>query len=126
MQQKAHPLSKKKVIKGIAHIQCTFNNTIITITTLQGDTLTWASSGTCGFKGTRKKTFIAAKQTLEHIAQVCLNQGMKELSIRIKGTGFGRKAIIKSLWRTGLKIRDIQDVTPISHNGCRLPKKRRN
>lgn len=115
----------REVLDGVIHIQCTFNNTIITITDSIGNTLAWASAGTRGFKGTRKKTFLAAKETVDFILQTCFNLGMKEVTIRLKGTGLGRKAILKSFSESGLSIKSIADVTPVPHNGCRPPKKRR-
>nr|AHK09975.1 ribosomal protein S11 [Prototheca wickerhamii] len=116
---------KEKVIQGVAHIQSTFNNTIITITNTRGNVLAWSSSGVCGFKGARKKTPLAAKQAAESVAQICINQGMKKLIVRVKGAGIGREAALRGLRDAGLLITIIRDITPIPHNGCRPPKKRR-
>lgn len=116
---------KQKTAVSIAHIQSTFNNTIITISNLKGKTLAWSSSGVCGFKGTRKKTTLAAKQAAESLARICTKQGIKEISVRIKGAGVGREAALRGLRDAGLIIKVIRDVTPIPHNGCRPPKKRR-
>jgi small subunit ribosomal protein S11 len=129
MPKKVEKISKKKfkekVIRGVAHIQSTFNNTIVTITNPKGNVLAWASSGTSGFKGARKKTPLAAKQAAENVAQICVGQGMKELIVRIKGAGVGREAALRGLRDAGLTITVIRDITPIPHNGCRPPKKRR-
>ncbi len=129
MPKKVEKISKKKfkekVIQGVAHIQSTFNNTIVTITNPKGNVLAWASSGTSGFKGARKKTPLAAKQAAENVAQICVSQGMKELIVRIKGAGVGREAALRGLRDAGLTITIIRDITPIPHNGCRPPKKRR-
>lgn len=129
MAKKVEKISKKKfkekVIRGVAHIQSTFNNTIVTITNPTGNVLAWASSGTSGFKGARKKTPLAAKQAAENVAQICVSQGMKELIVRIKGAGVGREAALRGLRDAGLTITIIRDITPIPHNGCRPPKKRR-
>jgi small subunit ribosomal protein S11 len=116
---------REKVVKGVAHIQSTFNNTIVTITSLQGNVLAWSSAGACGFKGARKKTPLAAKQAAENAAGTCLSQGMKEISVRIKGAGAGREAALRGLRDAGLTISIIRDITPIPHNGCRPPKRRR-
>ena len=129
MVKKIEKSSKKKfrdkVGKGIAHIHSTFNNTIVTITNVRGNVLAWSSSGASGFKGARKKTPLAAKQAAENAAQTCLSQGMKEISVRVKGVGAGREGALRGLRDAGLMISIIRDVTPISHNGCRPPKKRR-
>ena len=116
---------KEKVNKGVAHIQSTFNNTIVTITTIKGNVLAWSSSGACGFKGARKKTPLAAKQAAENAAQTCVSQGMREIAVRVKGAGAGREAALRGLRDAGLLITIIRDITPIPHNGCRPPKKRR-
>jgi small subunit ribosomal protein S11 len=116
---------RKKVVKGVAHIQSTFNNTIVTITNVKGNVLAWSSSGACGFKGARKKTPLAAKQAAENAAQTCVSQGMKEVAVRVKGAGAGRESALRGLREAGLTITIIRDITPIPHNGCRPPKKRR-
>ncbi|MCF6191604.1 MAG: 30S ribosomal protein S11 [Candidatus Hydrothermae bacterium] len=110
---------------GIAHIHSTFNNTIITITDTRGNTVAWASGGTAGFKGTRKSTPFAASQAARQAAQEALSLGMKRVEVRVKGPGPGREAAIRALASAGLEITAIVDVTPIPHNGCRPPKRRR-
>ena len=116
---------RRTVAKGVAHIQATFNNTLITISDLQGQTLCWSSAGAIGFKGSRKSTPFAAQRTAETVADKAKKLGMKELEIRIKGPGSGRESAIRGLQAAGLTIRAIEDVTPIPHNGCRPRKKRR-
>lgn len=129
MAKKIERSSKKKfrekVVKGFAHIQSSFNNTIVTITNSKGNVLAWSSAGACGFKGARKKTPLAAKQAAENAAQTCISQGMKEIAVKVKGAGSGREAALRGLRDAGLNITIIQDVTPLPHNGCRPPKKRR-
>ncbi len=117
--------ARRHVVKGIAHIHASFNNTLITITDLHGDTLCWASSGTMGFKGSRKSTPFAAQRTAEACANAARKMGMKEIEVRIKGPGSGRESSIRGLQAAGLSVRAIEDVTPIPHNGCRPRKKRR-
>jgi small subunit ribosomal protein S11 len=120
---------KKKVIKGITygvvHIQATFNNTIITITDKKGDVISWASAGTVGFKGSRKSTPFAAQLTAESSAKKAMAHGLKEVDVYVKGPGSGREAAIRSLQTVGLGINLIKDVTPVPHDGCRPPKRRR-
>ncbi len=116
---------KKTVPKGIAHIQATFNNTIVTITDGEGNVIAWASAGLAGFKGSRKSTPFAAQMAANSCAQKALDQGMREVRVYIKGPGSGREAAIRSLQSAGLGISLIKDVTPIPHNGCRPPKRRR-
>jgi small subunit ribosomal protein S11 len=115
----------KGVTHGIACIQATFNNTIVTITDGTGNVVTWASAGSVGFKGSRKSTPFAAQMAAENAAQKAIGQGMKEVKVYVKGPGAGREAAIRSLQAAGLEITAIKDVTPIPHNGCRPPKKRR-
>ena len=117
--------SKKNVSDGIAHIHASFNNTIITITDRQGNTLSWASSGGAGFKGSRKSTPFAAQVAAEAAGRAAQECGIKNLEVQIKGPGPGRESSVRSLNSLGIKIMQIQDVTPIPHNGCRPPKKRR-
>ncbi len=117
--------SKKNVSDGIAHIHASFNNTIITITDRQGNTLSWASSGGAGFKGSRKSTPFAAQVAAEAAGRAAQESGIKNLEVQIKGPGPGRESSVRSLNALGIKIMQIQDVTPIPHNGCRPPKKRR-
>src|SRR5437763_14742256 len=116
---------RRNVTRGIAHIQSTFNNTIVTITDPQGDTLCYASAGTVGFKGSRKSTPFAAQRAAEEAAQKASKFGLKEVEVRIKGPGSGRESAVTALQSTGLLVKAIEDVTPLPHNGCRPPKKRR-
>lgn len=116
---------KKVVPVGVVHIQSTFNNAIITITDLQGNVVSWASAGTLGFKGSRKGTPFAAQQAAANCGQEAVKQGMKRVHIRVKGPGAGRESAIRALQSIGLEIKSIKDVTPIPHNGCRPPKRRR-
>ncbi len=115
---------KKSVSKAVAHIQATFNNTIITITDPNGDTLCWASAGTIGYKGSRKSTPFAAQRAAEKAAEAARKMGVQDVDVKVKGPGSGRESAIRALKNAGLDIRSIEDVTPIPHNGCR-PKKRR-
>lgn len=116
---------RKNVLSGIAHIKSTFNNTIVTITDKQGNVISWASAGTVGFKGSRKGTPFAASQAAEAAARAAQDHGMREVEVWVKGPGAGREAAIRSLQAAGLEITLIRDVTPIPHNGCRPPKRRR-
>ena len=116
---------RRNVLKGVAHIKATFNNTVIAITDMNGDAIVWASAGTVGFKGSRKSTPFAAQRTAESCAEKALKAGMKEVEVRVKGPGGGRESAIRGLQGAGLKIRAIEDVTPLPHNGCRPRKRRR-
>jgi small subunit ribosomal protein S11 len=116
---------KKTVVDGIAHIHASFNNTIVTITDRQGNALSWATSGGAGFRGSRKSTPFAAQVAAEKAGKAALDYGLKALEVRIKGPGPGRESAVRSLNSVGYKITNIIDVTPIPHNGCRPPKKRR-
>jgi len=116
---------KKNIPNGIAHIQATFNNTIITITDVIGNVIAWSSAGTVGFKGSRKSTPFAASQAAEDVAKKAKENGVKNLEILVRGPGSGREAAIRSLQSSGLNISMIRDQTPIPHNGCRQPKRRR-
>ena len=116
---------KKSVVDGIAHVHASFNNTIITITDRQGNTLSWATSGGSGFRGSRKSTPFAAQVASERAGQAALDYGLKNLEVRVKGPGPGRESAVRALNALGYKITNISDVTPIPHNGCRPPKKRR-
>ncbi|HSZ55020.1 MAG TPA: 30S ribosomal protein S11 [Tepidisphaeraceae bacterium] len=117
---------RKGVTRGIAHIKATFNNTIVTITDTNGETIAWASAGKGGFfKGARKSTPYAAGRAAENAAQIAKKSGMLEIEVKVKGPGAGREQAIIQLQHAGLKITGIEDVTPLPHNGCRPPKKRR-
>jgi small subunit ribosomal protein S11 len=116
---------RKNVPHGQAHIHATFNNTIITMTDRQGNAINWASAGLVGFKGSRKSTPYAARMAAQQAAKDAMDNGMVEVDIFVKGPGPGREAAIRSLQAAGLKVRSITDVTPIPHNGCRPPKRRR-
>ena len=116
---------KKNVVDGIAHIHASFNNTIITITDRQGNTLAWSTSGGSGFRGSRKSTPFAAQVAAEKVGNVVKEFGVKNLEVNVKGPGPGRESAVRALNAAGFKIISIMDVTPIPHNGCRPPKKRR-
>ena len=116
---------KKNIEKGAVHIQATFNNTIVTITDAQGNALSWASAGELGFKGSRKSTPFAAQSASETAAKAAMEHGLKTVEVFVKGPGAGREAAIRALQTAGLEITLIKDVTPIPHNGCRPPKRRR-
>ena len=116
---------KKNVPQGIAHIKATFNNTIINITDLEGNSIAWASAGTIGFKGSRKSTPYAAQQAAEAVAKQAAEQGMRKVEVRVKGPGSGRETAIRTLQANGIEVGSIKDVTPVPHNGCRPKKKRR-
>ena len=116
---------KKNIEQGIAHIKSTFNNTIISITDRHGNAISWASAGTVGFKGSRKSTPFAAQQAADNAAKAAMEHGLKEVECFVKGPGAGREAAIRSLQAAGLEVSVIKDVTPIPHNGCRPPKRRR-
>lgn len=120
-----HKKTKRKISKGIIYIKSNFNNTLITLANLKGDTIAWSSAGSCGFKGARKGTPFAAKIAIETILKRCLDFGIKQIKILINGPGPGRETVIRSLQKAGLQIILIRDITPIPHNGCRPPKKRR-
>lgn len=117
--------NKKHIINGITHIKSTFNNTIITISDLRGETISWCSSGASGFKGAKKGTPFAAQIAAEKAAKIALEQGMKQTEVMINGPGAGRETAIRALQATGIEITLIKDITPVPHNGCRPPKKRR-
>ena len=129
MVQKTRKLTTKKDKKnftsGVVHIQSTFNNTIVTITNLTGDTISWASAGSSGFKGARKSTPFAAQTAAEKAALAALGSGMKSVEILVKGQGSGRETAIRAIEGAGFEITAIQDITSVPHNGCRPPKRRR-
>ncbi|MEC7803342.1 MAG: 30S ribosomal protein S11 [Pseudomonadota bacterium] len=124
-QQKTRKKVKKHVVDGIAHIHATFNNTIVTITDRQGNALSWATAGGCGFRGSRKSTPFAAQIAAERAGTAAQEFGLKNLDVKVRGPGPGRESAVRSLNNVGLKINSIEDVTPIPHNGVRAPKKRR-
>ena len=116
---------RKNIAAGTAHIQSTFNNTIVTITDPQGNTVSWCSTGALNFRGSRKSTPFAAQMAAETAAKAAMEHGLKQVEVYVKGPGAGREAAIRSLQATGLEVNMIKDVTPIPHNGCRPPKRRR-
>jgi small subunit ribosomal protein S11 len=116
---------RKNIEYGVAHIRSTFNNTIVTITDAKGNAISWASAGGMGFKGSRKSTPFAAQMAAEQAAKAAMEHGMKQIEVFVKGPGAGREAAIRSLQAAGLEVNLIKDVTPIPHNGCRPPKRRR-
>ena len=116
---------RKNVEKGVAHIRSTFNNTIVTITDVQGNVISWGTSGEMGFKGSKKSTPFAAQMAAETAAKLAVDQGLKTVEVFVKGPGQGRESAIRALQTAGLEITLIKDVTPIPHNGCRPPKRRR-
>nr|YP_009396464.1 ribosomal protein S11 [Polysiphonia scopulorum]ARW65650.1 ribosomal protein S11 [Polysiphonia scopulorum] len=123
--RKSQNRKKRNNINGITHIKSTFNNTIITITDLQGETITWSSSGASGFKGAKKSTPFAAQTTAEKVAKTAMDYGIKQTEVLINGPGAGRETAIRAIQAVGIEITLIKDITPIPHNGCRPPKKRR-
>ena len=123
--KKAKKRDRRVSTNGVAHVQASFNNTIITITDMDGHVISWASAGTVGFKGSRKSTPFAAQVAAENSAREAVNMGLKRVEVWVKGPGAGREAAIRSLQAAGLEISAIKDVTPIPHNGCRPPKRRR-
>ena len=124
MAKAARRKTRRNVAVGIAFIKATFNNTTVTIADTKGDVLCWSSSGTCGFKGSRKSTPFAGQMSAQQAAEKAIKYGMKEVDVKVKGPGSGRESAITALQSAGLTIKSIEDVTPLPHNGCR-PKKRR-
>ena len=122
---RAKPKEKKNIAQGIAHIKSTFNNTVVAIADTKGDIISWASAGTVGFKGTKKGTPFAAQMAAESCARKAMEHGLKRVDVYVKGPGSGRETAIRSLQAVGLDVSVIKDVTPIPHNGCRPPKRRR-
>ncbi len=116
---------KKNVFSGIAHIQSTFNNTLVTITDVNGNAVSWASAGARGFKGSRKSTPFAAQLAAEEAGRKAMDHGMKNIAVFVKGPGSGRESAVRALQQVGFRVTVIRDVTPIPHNGCRAPKRRR-
>ncbi len=124
-QTRVRRKERKNIDRGQAHISSTFNNTMVTLTDLQGNVLSWASAGQLGFRGSRKSTPFAAQEAAETAAKKAMEHGLKSVEVFVKGPGSGREAAIRSLQATGLEVNMIKDVTPIPHNGCRPPKRRR-
>ncbi len=124
-QTQARKKTKKMVARGVAHIFATFNNTIVTITDQQGNTISWASAGTAGFRGSRKSTPYAARLAGQNAARTAQDNGMQEVEVFVKGPGPGREAAIRALATSGMQLSAIHDITPVPHNGCRPPKRRR-
>jgi len=116
---------RRHVTMGIVHIKTTFNNTLVTVTDVKGETLCWASAGTCGFKGSRKSTPFAGQMAAQQVAEKAIKMGVKEVDVKVKGPGSGRESAITALQTAGLSIKSIEDVTPLPHNGCRPRKRRR-
>jgi small subunit ribosomal protein S11 len=123
--QRPRRRERRVVEKGIAHVKSTFNNTMVSITDTQGGTISWSTAGKQGFKGSRKSTPFAAQLAAETAAKVAIDQGMREVEVMVKGPGSGREAAIRALQAAGLEVTMIKDVTPVPHNGCRPPKRRR-
>lgn len=117
-----HP---RKISKGVIYIQATFNNTIVTVTDVRGRVISWSSAGSCGFKGTRRGTPFAAQTATGNAIQTVVEQGMQRAEVRIKGLGLGRDAALRAIYRSGILLKVIRDVTPLPYNGCWAPKKRR-
>jgi small subunit ribosomal protein S11 len=122
---RARKKEKKNVVTGVAHVNATFNNTIVTITDGQGNTVSWSSAGSLGFKGSRKSTPYAAQVAAEDAAKKAVEHGMRTLEVEVSGPGAGRESALRALQAVGLNVTSIRDVTPIPHNGCRAPKRRR-
>ena len=118
-------MAGKKIESGVAHIRSTFNNTIVTIADMNGNVLSWASAGGLGFRGSRKSTPFAAQMAAEEATKAAMEHGLKQVEVFVKGPGAGREAAIRALQAAGLEVNSIKDVTPIPHNGCRPPKRRR-
>jgi small subunit ribosomal protein S11 len=116
---------RKNITVGVAHIKSSFNNTIVTITDLQGNVISWASAGAVGFKGSRKSTPFAAQMAAEKAARAAMEHGLRKVEVLVKGPGSGRDTALRSLQSTGIEVSSIKDVTPVPHNGCRQPKRRR-
>uniref|UniRef100_A0A5P8G1V6 Small ribosomal subunit protein uS11c n=3 Tax=Morina TaxID=59167 RepID=A0A5P8G1V6_9DIPS len=117
--------STRRIPKGVIHVQASFHNTIVTVTDVRGKVVSWSSAGTCGFRGRRRGTPFAAETTVENVIRTAVHQGMKRANVKIKGPGLGRDAALRAIHRSGIRLTLIRDVTPLPHNGCRPPKKRR-
>ena len=120
-----HKRERKNIIHGIVHIKSSFNNTIITITDMSGNVVSWSSAGNVGFKGSHKSTPFAAQMAAEQAARVAMEHGVRKVDVQVKGPGSGRETAIRSIQAVGIEITGIKDVTPVAHNGCRPPKRRR-
>ena len=116
---------KKNILKGVVHVKATFNNTLVTITSRTGETISRGSAGSVGFKGTRKSTPFAAQRAADQAAHAAMRHGLKEVEVRVKGAGSGRESAVRALSNAGLRVTSIEDVTPLPHNGCRAKKRRR-
>ena len=125
MAKSAKRKTRKNIVKGVAHVKSTFNNTHVTLTSVTGDTISWGTAGSMGFKGTRKSTPFAAQRAAESAAQAAMRHGLKEIEVRVKGAGSGRESAVRALANSGLRVVSIEDVTPLPHNGCRAKKRRR-
>jgi small subunit ribosomal protein S11 len=125
VSSRGKPKEKKNIQQGVAHIKSTFNNTVVAISDVKGDVISWASAGTAGFKGSRKGTPFAAQLAAEQAARKAMEHGLRRVDVYVKGPGSGRETAIRSLQAVGLEVSTIRDVTPIPHNGCRPPKRRR-
>ena len=123
--KKVRRKEKKNIAQGEAHIKSTFNNTIVTITDPTGAVISWASAGTVGFKGSRKSTPFAAQMAAEKAARAAMEHGLRRVEVQVKGPGSGRDTAVRSIQQTGIEVTSIKDVTPVPHNGCRQPKRRR-
>ena len=123
--QRQKPKERKNIVQGIVHIQSTFNNTIVSITDVKGDLISWASAGSVGFKGSRKGTPFGAQLAAEKAGRIAQDNGMRRVDVHVKGPGSGRETAIRALQAVGIEVSIIKDVTPIPHNGCRPPKRRR-
>ena len=124
-QTRVRRRERKNIASGVAHVNSTFNNTMITITDAQGNTIAWSSSGTMGFKGSRKSTPYAAQMAAEKAARAAMEHGLRRVEVQVKGPGSGRDTAVRSIQSTGIEVTSIKDVTPVPHNGCRQPKRRR-
>ncbi|MFZ4506753.1 MAG: 30S ribosomal protein S11 [Fimbriimonas sp.] len=124
-QQKGKQKEKKNIPVGVAHIQASFNNTLVTITDAQGNTISWASAGNANFKGSRKGTPFAAQVAADKASRLAQEHGMKKVDVQVRGPGSGRETAIRALQASGLEVTSISDITPVPHNGCRPPKRRR-